>query len=165
MVVQASPAVRRRLVAIQRRLLAERLAAELDQQVVAELLGVSSRSVQSWECCYDHPSTPHLIGWAYGVGFRLVLIELEVGTVLAPVSLGPGESLAEHEVRRLTAPLKPRRQERDISQTDLGRIVGVGRSSLQRWEDGFQVPVALFLIAWADRLGYTVGLMPVAARG
>ena len=158
--MQVSPAVRRRLGTIQRQLLAARRSTGLHQQALAELLGVSTRTLRDWERRYDHPSTPNLIGWTYAVGFRLVFTELEGGGVRAPVSLGPGESFVEHEVRRLTVLLKARREEREISQTDLSLLIGVGRSSLQRWEYGGQTPMALYLISWSDRLGYTVGLTP-----
>ena len=162
--VTTGPAVRRRLAAIQRRLLVARKAAGLSQEKLAGVLGVSSRSLRDWERGYDIPGLAHLIDWARVLGFRLVLVELEAGPVLAPVSLGPGESLVEHEVGRMAVPLKVRREERGISQTDLGLIVGVTRSSLQRWEDRQQIPVAVSLVSWADRLGYTVGLMPFSGE-
>lgn len=160
MAVQAGPAVRRRLAGIQHRLLAARRAARLSQEKLAESLDVSSRTLRDWEKCYDHPSVAHLIDWARVLGFRLVLLELETGPVLPPVSLEPGQSLVEHEIGRMAVRLKATRRERRISQSDLALIVGVTRSTLQGWEDRVRPPVALHLIAWSDRLGYTVGLMP-----
>ncbi|WP_230420543.1 helix-turn-helix domain-containing protein [Catenulispora pinistramenti] len=116
--------------------------------------------MRDWEKQYDNPSTAHLIGWAYEFGDRLVLRVPKVVPELPPVVLLPGETtFVEHEVRRLAATLKARRKVLKLSQTGLGRLVGVGRSSLQRWEDGQDSPTALNLIMWATVLGYTLDLM------
>lgn len=160
MVLRVGPAVRRRLGAIQQQLEAARKAAGTEQHVLAVSVGVSDRTLRGWERCYDIPSMPNLIRWARLLGFRLALMDRRGAVMLPPVSLPSGESLVEHELRRFAGALKARREDREISQTDLSLIVGVSRSSLQRWEDGLQDPIVLSLMAWADRLGCTVDLVP-----
>nr|WP_228561268.1 helix-turn-helix transcriptional regulator [Catenulispora pinisilvae] len=145
---------------MQRRLWVARYRAGVSQAAVAGRLGVTDRSLRDWEKQYDSPSTAHLIGWAYEFGDRLVLRVPQVVPELPPVVLPPGETtFVEHEVRRLAAMLKARRKVLKLSQTGLGRLVGVCRSSLQRWEDGQESPAALNLITWASVLGYTLDLV------
>lgn len=160
-VTRVGARVRRRLGALQRQLAAARFAAGMAPETLAELLGVTLRGLRSWERCYKNPSTPHLIWWAYTFRLRLAITtpDAPAPAVVSRVSLGPGESLVDHEVRRLATFLKRLREARRISQTDLALMIGVSRSSLQRWEDGLQTPTMLFLIAWADRLGCRLDLV------
>ena len=160
MALRVGSAVRRRLETMQKQLAPARLAAGLEQEMLAESLKVSPRTLRDWERCYEIPSMPNLIGWAHVLGFRLAVVGPGISRELVSVSLRPGESFAEHEVRRLAVVLKARRQDREISQTDLALIVGVSRASLQRWEDGMQDPIVLSLAVWADRLGCRVDLVP-----
>ncbi|WP_370378793.1 helix-turn-helix transcriptional regulator [Catenulispora sp. GAS73] len=65
-----------------------------------------------------------------------------------------------HETRRLAVPLWKRRKQRGFSQTDFARLLGVSRSSVQRWEeDGCCQPLAM--IAWARCLDFSIGLRHV----
>ncbi|WP_438939723.1 helix-turn-helix domain-containing protein [Catenulispora pinisilvae] len=144
---------------MQRQVAVARQGTGLDRQAVAELLGVSGRTVRDWERCYEHPGTPYLVAWAYMFGLRLAVMEPNAPRRPVPVSLEPGELLVDHELRPIAVQLKQRREVREISQTDLAGMVGVSRSSLQRWEDDAQTPGALLLITWAGRLGCRVALM------
>jgi DNA-binding XRE family transcriptional regulator len=149
---------------MQRQVAAAQNAAGLERRAVADQLGMSERTVNDWGKVYELPGTAHFIAWAYMCGLRLVLVEPEAYRAPVPVVLGPGESLVAHELRPVGVRLKARREARGIAQTDMGLLAGrVSRSTLQRWEDGAQVPVMLHLITWADRLGCRIVLMPESA--
>lgn len=160
--LRVNAAVQRRSNAIQSRLLAAREAAGLSREILSENLNVSSRTLRGWERCYDSPSFTNLINWARELGLRLEIVDRLGGS--EPL-LAPPEDDAPwevQEIRRLAPQLRTRRLARKISQTDLGLIVGVSRSSLQRWEDGEQLPRLIALIVWADRLDLAVELHPLA---
>lgn len=158
MELRGGAGARRRLTEIQSQLLAARHSAGLAQQTLSEFLGVASRTLRDWEKGYDSPSLKHLIGWAYALEFRIAIVDPPAIPELAPVALQDGESLELHEMRRLTRPLWRRRRERKLSQGDLALLLGVSRSSIQRWEDSEKFPQPVALIAWAGRLEYSVEL-------
>jgi transcriptional regulator with XRE-family HTH domain len=158
MELRGGAGARKRLTEIQSQLLAARHAAGLAQQTLSEWLGVASRTLRDWEKGYDSPSLKHLIGWAYALGFRLAIVDPPTRPELSPVELQNGESFELHEMRRLTRPLWTRRRERKLSQSDLALLLGVSRSSIQRWEDSEKFPQPVALIAWAGRLEYSVEL-------
>ncbi|WP_194910350.1 helix-turn-helix domain-containing protein [Catenulispora rubra] len=149
---------RRRLTEIQSELLVARRTAGLAQLTLSDWLGVASRTLRDWEKGYDSPSLRHLIGWAYALEFRLAAVDQLKTPELLPVMLEDGESLELHEMRRLTQLLRTKRRERKISQGDLALLLGVSRSSIQRWEDSEKFPQPIALIAWAGRLEYSVEL-------
>lgn len=110
-----------------------------------------------WEMRYDSPGLEHLFYWAFEFGLRLQLQDRLRGpapAARAPLSDGLWE---RRESYRLCGPLKARRQHRRFSQTDLALIIGVSRSSMQRWEDGVLIPSGVLkLVVWADRLDYSL---------
>jgi transcriptional regulator with XRE-family HTH domain len=160
--LRVNAAVQRRLNAVQSQLLAARLAAGLLREDLASTLGISSGTLRDWEMRYGTPSLANMLSWARELGFRLAVVDRLAEP--EPASSAPDDD-APWEVRemhRLAPQLKSRRLTRKISQTDLGLICGVTRSSLQRWEDAEQLPRLIALIVWADRLDLAVELQPLA---
>ncbi|MEZ0113605.1 transcriptional regulator with XRE-family HTH domain [Catenulispora sp. EB89] len=158
MELRGGSGARKRLTEIQSQLLTTRHTAGLAQQTLSEWLGVASRTLRDWEKGYDSPSLKHLISWAYALSFRLAIVDPLISSEFSPVILENGESFELHEMRRLTRPLCFRRKERRLSQGDLALLLGVSRSSIQRWEDSEKFPQPVALIAWAGRLEYSVEL-------
>jgi len=145
---------------MQAELLAARTGAGIGQQELARHLGVTPRSLRDWEKAYDVPSTRHFLGWAGRLGRRLTLVESqETPGILPVVRLDDGEAWERHETRRLVAVLRARREERGWTQTDMGLLLGVSRSSVQRWEDVEKSPQAISLAAWAHRLDFRLALV------
>ncbi|WP_194909176.1 helix-turn-helix transcriptional regulator [Catenulispora rubra] len=163
--LRVNAAVQRRSNAIQLQLLAAREAAGLSRETLSELLRVSNRTLRDWERRYDSPGFANLLNWARELGFRLAIVDRLGGSEPSPAPQEDDVPWEVHEMRRLAPQLKSRRLARKISQTDLGLIVGVSRSSLQRWEDGEQLPRLIALIVWADRLDLVVELHPAAEHG
>ncbi|MBS2545620.1 transcriptional regulator [Catenulispora sp. NL8] len=159
--LRVNAAAQRRLNAIQAQLLSARLAAKMSQEALSEALRVTSRSLRDWERRYDSPSLAHALDWAQRLGFRLALADRLTDATTPPVEVEHHPIWQMQEYRLLAPLLKARRRVRKISQTDLGLIVGVTRSTLQRWEDGEQMPRLIALIVWADRLDYSVELRPL----
>ena len=159
--LRVNTAARRRLHAIQSQLMAARQTAGLSREALGKALNVSSRTLQDWEKCYDSPSLTHLLKWARELGFRIGLVDRLAGAEPSAPTPDDDAPWELQEMRRLAPPLKSRRMARKISQTDLGLIIGVSRSSLQRWEDGEQLPRMIALIVWADRLDLVVELHPL----
>lgn len=146
---------------MQSQLLAARQAAGLSREALGRVLSVSSRTLQDWEKCYDSPSLTHLFRWARELGFRIGIVDRLAEPESPPATPDDDAPWELQEMRRLAPPLKSRRMARKISQTDLGLIVGVSRSALQRWEDNEQLPRVIALIVWADRLDFVVELHPL----
>jgi transcriptional regulator with XRE-family HTH domain len=162
MVLRITASAQRRLREIQTQLLLARRAAELSQTALSSLAGVSTRALQAWEKGFDAPNLDHLLAWARELGFRIVITESSAeSTSPSPVELQVGDTWEAREMRRLALPLRARRRGRKLSQADLGLLIGVSRSSLQRWEDGYMFPRSIALIVWADRLGCGVELESV----
>ena len=158
---RGSARARRRLSEIQSQLLSARRTSRLTQEVLSDRLGVASRSLRDWEKSYDTPSLKHLIAWADALGFRLVIVDPLRDSELPPVALEEDEPFEVHEMRRLAHPLESSRRTRGLSQGDLALLLGVSRSSVQRWEDAEKFPRPSTLIAWANRLNCSVKLDPV----
>jgi transcriptional regulator with XRE-family HTH domain len=160
--LRVNGAAQRRLNAIQSQLLATRLAAGMSRASLGDLLSISSRTLRDWEKCYSSPGLANALNWARTLGFRLVVTDRLTGPQpIAAAPDGDGALWEVQEMRRLAPPLKARRLARKISQTDLGLICGVTRSSLQRWEDAERLPRLVALIVWADRLDFIVELRPL----
>lgn len=164
MALRVNAAVQRRSNAIQGQLLAAREAAGISRETLCGRLKVSSRTLRDWERNYDSPSFTNLVNWARELGFRLGVTDRAGDSEPLPAAPEDDAPWEVQEMRRLAPRLKSRRLARKISQTDLGLIVGVSRSSLQRWEDGEQLPRLIALIVWADRLDLIVELHPLPER-
>lgn len=160
--LRLNAAVQRRSNAIQSQLLTAREASGLTREALSERLNVSSRTLRDWERRYESPSFTNLLHWARELRFRLAIVDRLGGSEPSAPVRDDEAPWEVQEMRRLAPQLKARRLDRRISQTDLGLIVGVSRSSLQRWEDGEQLPRLIALIVWADRLDLVVELHPLA---
>jgi transcriptional regulator with XRE-family HTH domain len=157
--LRVNAAVQRRSNAIQLQLLAAREAAGVSREELSRTLRVSNRTLRDWERRYESPSFTNLLNWARELGLRLAIVDRLGDSEPFPITWeDDGAPWEVQEMRRLAPQLKSRRLARRISQTDLGLIVGVSRSSLQRWEDGEQLPRLIALIVWADRLDLAVEL-------
>jgi transcriptional regulator with XRE-family HTH domain len=153
--------MQKRAKAIQSQLLAARLAAEIPQEAVADALDISPRTLRNWENSYASPSLEHALGWAREMSLRFVLKDRIGRPVFSPAAPDGDVSWEKREMWRLAQPMKARREARWISQADLGLMVGTTRSTIRRWEDLAHPPRMIALIAWSDRLGFTLGLEPV----
>jgi len=162
---RGSAGARRRLHEIQSQLLSARRAAMVTQLALSDVVGVASRSLRDWEKGHDTPSLRHLINWADALGFRLVIVDALMSLKNSPLALHEDEPFEIHELRRLAQPLEYTRRARELSQGDLALLLGVSRSSIQRWEDAEKFPRPTTLIAWAGRLKCTVKLAPVTIDG
>ncbi|MEY9931144.1 transcriptional regulator with XRE-family HTH domain [Catenulispora sp. GP43] len=155
---RGSTGARRRLNEIQSQLLSARHDAGLTQLTLSALVGVASRSLRDWEKGRDTPSLRHLINWANALEFRLAIVDPLTNTPHSPVASQDDDPFEIHELRRLTMPLESIRRQRELSQGDLALLLGVSRSSVQRWEDAEKFPRPATLIAWAGRLKCAVRL-------
>lgn len=160
---RGSAGARRRLNEIQSQLLSARHDAGLTQLTLSALVGVASRSLRDWEKGRDTPSLRHLINWAHALKFRLAIVDPSRNRRYSPAASDDDAPFEIHELRRLAMPLESIRRERDLSQGDLALLLGVSRSSVQRWEDAEKFPRPTTLIAWAGRLKCAVRLDPVTS--
>jgi DNA-binding XRE family transcriptional regulator len=135
------------------------MATRTSQEALAARIGVSDRILRHWEKLAGEPSLAHCITWAFHVRRRLVLRD-RLGEVTYVPSGPDSLDWQRQEFRRWAALLKARRRSRGISQTDTGLIVGVSRTTLQRWEDGLTTPTMIRMLVWADRLDFTLDLAP-----
>ncbi|MFD0635429.1 helix-turn-helix transcriptional regulator [Catenulispora yoronensis] len=158
--LRVNAAMQRRLDSIQTKLLLARQASAITRETLADDLGIAKRTLRDWETCYDSPSLAHALNWASRLGYQLTLAD-RLGKAKPEPVAAEGEAPWElREMRRLTPPLKSRREARKISQEDLALIIGVARSTLRRWEDGEQLSRLIALIVWSDRLDFTLDLEP-----
>ena len=66
----------------------------------------------------------------------------------------------DNELRQIIAQnLKQFREERDLSQTDLGKIVGKAKTTISTWERGESMPDAAMLYRLATYYNKTIDLM------
>jgi len=147
---------------IQSQLLSARLALLIQQQTLSDWLGVASRTLRDWEKGYDTPSLKHLIGWARHLGLRLIIMDPLGSPDASPAVPEDCEPFELIEMRRLALPLERSRRARELSQGDLALLLGVSRSTVQRWEDVEKFPRPIALIAWASRLKCSVRLERIA---
>jgi DNA-binding XRE family transcriptional regulator len=144
---------------LQKQLYAARVDADISREDLAADLGVKPRTLRDWEKGYVVPSLTNATNWAHRLEHRFLLTDRLGAEMVFPPDVDPGP----WGLMRLLAPfLKARRRERRISQPDLGLIVGVSRCSLQRWEDGVELPRLTALVVWADRLDFNLVLAPRA---
>ena len=140
---------------------AERLRRRISQAQVAAGLPVRGRANCEWETGAVQPTLDHLILWAASLEQRLALVDAR-GQVGPPqVRQRPGETWTQFERRRLAVPLRLRRQAMGIAQEEIGRVVGVSRDSVCRWERATAPPWPANAAVWAQTLGYTLTVRPV----
>ncbi|MBS2554341.1 helix-turn-helix domain-containing protein [Catenulispora sp. NL8] len=146
---------------IRERLCSARSASRLSQEAFASRLGVSARSLRDWEKGYDLPALGRLIAWARLLGFRLIVVASE-GVLGDPgENVVEGESYEKSELRRLVAPLRIRRRQRSLSQTDMGLLLGVDRVTLASWERASHSPTVENLLAYVGRVRCRLDLEPI----
>jgi DNA-binding XRE family transcriptional regulator len=75
-----------------------------------------------------------------------------------PARLRAGETWEKTERQRLAFPLRRRRNALGLGQGELGRLVGVSRDSIGRWELTHVPPRPIALIVWAQRLECSVAI-------
>ena len=66
----------------------------------------------------------------------------------------------DKELRQIIAAnLRQFREERDLSQTDLGRIIGKAKTTISTWERGESMPDAAMLYRLATYYNKTIDMM------
>lgn len=103
----------------------------------------------------------HAMSWAYSIGCRFTLRDRLSQVEYIPLTLDAASDWPMREFSHLAKPLKARRGTRKLSQTDLSLMIGVTRSTMRRWEDGVHMPRLLLMIMWADKLDFSVELIPL----
>jgi len=140
----------------------ERLANELTQNEVAFGMDVRGRAISEWESGTIQPKLRNLIEWSRRLNHRLVILGRVGEPLRGPSHQRPGETWEHFERRRLAVPLRNRRQALGLSQTELGELVGVSRDSIQRWELSRVPPRPIAHVVWAQKLGYSLVLLPTS---
>lgn len=144
---------------------AARLDAGLSQNALSSDLPVRGRAISEWETGAIEPTLGHLILWSRGLGRRLVIVGRDGEPRNGPIRQRPGESWESVERRRLAIPLRNRRLALGIAQGELGRLVGVSRDSIQRWELVRVPPRPIAHVVWAQKLGYALDVRPITEGG
>ncbi|MBS2531260.1 transcriptional regulator [Catenulispora sp. NF23] len=163
MALRADHAAERTFARIVDGLRSARLQAGISQNALSAGLPVRGRAISEWETGAIEPTLGHLILWSRLLGRRLVIVGREGDLRIGPSRPRPGESSEMFERRRLAVPLRNRRLALGMGQGELGRLVGVSRDSIQRWELVRVPPRPIAHVVWAQRLGYTLDVWPVAA--
>lgn len=112
----------------------ERERRGLSQNGLALRLPVRGAAVSEWETGAVVPTLGHLFMCARLLGHRLVIVGPDGRLCDVPPDRCPGESWEMFEQRRLVLPLWSRRRKLGLSRAEVGRLVGVSRDSVQRWE-------------------------------
>ncbi|WP_194927803.1 helix-turn-helix transcriptional regulator [Catenulispora pinisilvae] len=139
-----------------------RLEAGTSQNALSVGLPVRGRAISEWETGAIEPTLGHLILWSRALGRRLVIVGRDGNLRVGPSRPRPGELWEIFERRRLAVPLRNRRLALGMGQGELGRLVGVSRDSIQRWELVRVPPRPIAHVVWAQRLGYTLDVWPIA---
>ncbi|WP_370337623.1 helix-turn-helix domain-containing protein [Catenulispora sp. MAP5-51] len=125
---------------------------------------VRGRAISEWECGTIQPKLGNLIEWSGRLHYRFVVLGQDGEPLRGPSIRRPGEAWEHFERRRLASPLRNRRMALGLSQTDLGRLVGVSKDSVQRWELACVPPRPIAHVVWAQKLGYALGLWRVRSQ-
>lgn len=140
-----------------------RLTADISQNALSSGLPVRGRAISEWETGAIEPTLDHLILWSRALGRRLVILGRDGDLRHGPSRPRPGESWEAFERRRLAVPLRNRRLALGVAQSELGRLVGVSRDSIQRWELVRVPPRPIAHVLWAQHLGYALDVRPLTA--
>jgi transcriptional regulator with XRE-family HTH domain len=162
MALHVDAAAERALARIVAGLRTARLDAGLSQNTLSSGLPVRGRAISEWETGAIEPTLGHLILWSRELGRRLVIVGRDGEPRNGPIRQRPGDSWESFERRRLAIPLRNRRLALGMAQGELGRLVGVSRDSIQRWELVRVPPRPIAHVVWAQRLGYTLDVRPLA---
>ena len=138
-----------------------RLTSGRTQVALSNGLPVRGRAISEWETGGVQPSLHHLIQWSAKLDRRLTIAD-RVGIPWPTLfRWRVSESWEAFERRRLAFPLRNRRRALEMSQKELGELVGVSRDSIRRWELARVPPRPLSCIVWAQTLGCTLTLQPI----
>ena len=138
-----------------------RLNAGISQNALSVGLPVRGRAISEWESRAIEPTLEHLLQWSRELGQRLVIIGRDGELRTGPARPRPGEAWEVSERRRLAAPLRNRRLALGWGQAELGKLVGVSRDSIQRWELVHVPPRPIAHVVWAQSLGYSLDVRPI----
>lgn len=141
-----------------------RLDAGISQNALAAGLPVRGRAISEWETGAMEPTLCHLVHWSRKLDRHLVIIGSDGTLRNGPLRSRIGETWESVERRRLTSPLRIRREALGLAQAELGRLIGVSRDSVLRWELLHVSPRPIALIVWAQKLEYSVAIRPRAAK-
>lgn len=164
MTLQVDDVAERALARILSALRTTRLEAGLSQKTLASSLPVRGRAISEWETGAVKPSLGNLLQWSHRLGRGLEITDLHGNLWHGRTCQRPGESWESFERRRLAMPLRSRRVALGMSQDEVGRLVGVSRDSIQRWELACVPPRPIALVVWAQRLECSVDLRPIGSR-
>lgn len=139
--------------------------AGLSQERLSSRLLVRRGTVFEWETGAGRPTMRNLILWSRELGLRLAIMGPDGnernGSRKSKGIIG--EAPEARELRRMAIPLKNRRLACKLTVVELSRTIGMDRNSIMRWERARVTPRPMALIVWAQALGYSVALRPIAA--
>lgn len=135
--------------------------AGLSQNALSSGLPVRGRAISEWETGSMEPTLKHLMQWSRELGQRLVIIGRDGEVRNGSPSRRGNHAWEVLERRRLASPLRSHRLAMSLTQTELGRLVGVSRASIQRWERARAAPRPIALIVWTHKLECSVTLQPI----
>lgn len=156
--LQVDGAAERALDAIVACLRSAREASGQTRAALAVGLPVLGSTIYDWELGATTPVMRNLILWSGALGYRLVVVGPDGELRRRAVRQRPGEEWERYERRRLATPLRNHRLALGLDQDALGRLVGVSRDSIQRWEQTTVPPRPIAHIVWAQKLGYGIAL-------
>ncbi|MFF3441714.1 helix-turn-helix domain-containing protein [Streptosporangium sp. NPDC002721] len=120
---------------------------------VAEAVGVAVEEINWWASGLRMPSLGQAIAYGAAIGRQI--------DFLGDAAPATPEEEAEAETRDvawLMAVLGARSKALNISQRRLATTLGVGRNTIQRWTSGAWTPSLVNFTAYADAVGWAVGL-------
>lgn len=129
---------------------ARREALQLSRQTLAEMVGVSCRTISNWELGHRRPSPRHLRALA-------TALEIPVEQLAACLARDPG-------VSPLGALIDRRRIELGISSSELAREIGATEATLSRWVNGHHRPRPESLRRLAHALQVSTDTLRLATR-
>ncbi|MBS2545406.1 helix-turn-helix domain-containing protein [Catenulispora sp. NL8] len=142
-----------------------RLDAGLSQNALSSGLPVRGRAISEWETGLSEPTLEHLMQLCRELGRYLVVVGPDGAVRNGLIRQHARDAWGIFERRRLAVPLRNRRLALGLTQRQLGRLVGVSRDSIQRWELVHVPPRPIAHIVWAQKLGCRLELRPVAVEG
>lgn len=161
MTLHVDAAAEQMLARIMNGLRSERLRIGISQNALAAGLPVRGRAVSEWETGAIRPTLDHLILLADELGQYLVIIDRDGELRTRPARPRHGKAWVVSERRRLAAPLRQRRLTLGWGQAGLGKLVGVSRDSIRRWELVHVPPRPIAHVVWAQSLGYSLDVRPI----
>lgn len=142
---------------------AARIQADRSQGSVADNLSIRAKTLCEREKGIAQPPLDGLIQWAGELGRQLVVVDQDGKPRPGPRDWYRDEPWEKFERRRLATPLRNRRVALRLSQPGLGRLVGVSRDSIQRWELVQVPPRPRALVVWTRKLGYSLALRSIGS--